>query len=417
MPFVLHHLENSESSFWILLIAITGVSQLLTTGYQPTLIRNIAMLNSSTIDMEVIRTSEELEAKKSDYLLSEILTYAKLRYSIIGKRLFFIYMSIGSIFMSIISPENDRSYFLIVWAIFALAQSIQYFFGYYEIFLRGMDQAINYSKFLIISRFILIMLSLISLQLNYGLIGLAICMLIASILSRIFAKNFASCIDVNPTEIILTRIQLKQKYDEAFTRFSYHIFVAQLGVFIQSRGMIIIATMSIGLIDSSSYALTMSILTSLYGISTESPKYLLPKLINSNLQRNHFESKAIYQSLKVQSLAIYSSGCLVVFLLCREFLAYIGSSVEILSGWRLLVLMFLGILEVNLNCSHTLISTFNRRDYATSSTITSGCIVVLVLILVPIMSLNTFIFIPLILQGFFNFWFWPIKAQKMLRFD
>lgn len=413
LPFVLAKVNRIEANFWLILITFTTFSQLMTGGYQPTLVRNLALLDSGIRKLEPIGIGSNKQNTLDVHTLKDFLGFVRYCYVIIASRLAAAYFTFGILFVLAIAPKGYENNFVFSWLIFSVSQIFQYFFGFIEIYLKGLNRFLAYSKFLIASRSIYVVISVIGVTFWQNVMSLAISFLISIVISRIFGLILISGKGFESTAIRGNRRILCSKFESIVKDIARQTFLAQLASQIQSKGLILIAAISLGLNKSAEYSLVISFLGSLFGISTEAPKYLLTSLIQANSYRDYDKARAIYLSIRNQSLMMYFSGFLVLLIFGNRLLAEIDSSISLVDFKFLILLGVFGILEVRLNCAFTLISSFNRIDYMKSTLISSSLILLLTLISASKFGLIALIVVPLLVQIFFNFWYWPREADNM----
>jgi O-antigen/teichoic acid export membrane protein len=420
LPIALRYLPAKEVSLLMVFITISNLVQLIELGFQPTLTRNISYAYAGARSLSAVGINSVAKAGglPNISLLHELLIAAKRIYFYIGLFALIVSWFGGTIYLNgIISKTGNFYEYIIAWILFSTGYIISLNFGYLNSFLQGRGDMLNFNRAMVFSRFIQLALSAISLVYGYGLIGVGLSLLIASILGRVLMNRYA-LVDkikyeskdyVSPDKVkIIIRILWHN---------SSRYGLAMLGAFLISRACILVATSRLGLLEASGFVLALQILLSLQSLSTLPFSLTLPSL---NLMKSQGEGKkmtSLFALTLVSSLLIFIISSVALVLIGNNILVFLGSSTKLPNTTILIFLCLILLLELNHGICANLITTSNKVPFVRGALVTGFFILIGSWLIAPEFGVIGIILVMGLTQLLYNNWKWPYEACEMLKIN
>lgn len=416
LPIALKYLSASEVALLLIFVTISGISQLLELGFQPTIARNISYAYSGVVNL--VSTGIDAETAFTPgpnvRLLSELLVASRYIYKIIGILAALFLWIIGTAYIVGISRDVVSIYTVIVaWISFSTGYIINLSYGYINSFLQGKGDMLEFNKVSALFKATQIVLSVLFLMCGYGLIGLGFASLIATILGRVLAYKYVKL------ELSERRSDTKLN-SEKINRLIKIIWhnssrygVAMLGAFLVSRACVLVVTSKIGLEQASGFILALQILISLQNLSTIPFSLIIPKLNALQAQGVKLQILRLFSKSLVTSLSLFISSGLIFIIFGNKILIIIGSSSNLPSMTILVILCLVFLLELNHGICANLITTTNQVPFVRAALITGVMITVSAWIIAPYLGILGVVIMMGFWQLLYNNWKWPYAVSKL----
>jgi O-antigen/teichoic acid export membrane protein len=421
LPLILHFLSSETVALWIVFTTLVGLTQLLELGFQPTIARYAAYIYAGSQKIEKIGVTaiqddtEGLNRK----LLDSLVHSARSVYRYISIIAGTIMLVGGTAYVSSLVTENQsRSECLVAWIIYATGYIINFYYGYLNGLIQGRGDVTGVNKITIISRFILILASVIALILGYGLLGLGIASLLSSATGRflsirLFQQKYEPECSLQLSELN----ELKHDLLKTLWHNASRLGIVNIGTFFILKANVLIASSILGLGDASSYSITLTLLTTLSGMAMVICQIQIPYV--SALQTSQKKEKLarIYGEIQVTSLIVYVIGLMLLIVLGNDLLSALGSEATLLPNNLLLLYGVITFLEVNHSIAASYIATTNHLPFVLAAIISGLAVTTLSLLTVGKFGVMGIILAQGVVQAAYNNWKWPMMAAKDLDED
>lgn len=420
LPAVVYYLTTEEVSLWIVFVTLTGIAQLIEFGFQPTIARNVAYIYTGAQSLlsvglpDSIKNENELNLD----LLSALIESSKRIYSYICALTFLILITFGLLYVCSLIENTNRSVAIVSWVIMVFGTVFNSYYGYINGILQGRGDIVQANKLIVISRCILIGIGLLSLSLGLGLIGLSVATLLSVVVSRMVGSYFLT--NEKYFTAALTNLRNKQSSGIAhIKKLLWHnasrLGLVQLSTFLMQRGNILIASSVLGLADSASYSLTVTMCLCLYSLSLVYCQLMLPRILKLQAMKCKEEIKKLYIKVVVNSWITYILGFLLLFICGSEIMDMINAKTKLLPTTELVLLGFVFLLELNHSIAATYLTTINHVPFVPASLLSAIANIILSLLLIHSFGVLGIIFSQGITQFLYNNWKWPYEAIKHLN--
>ena len=292
-------------------------------------------------------------------------------------------------------------------------------YGYVNGALQGRGELIHANQLVLISRTSFLLAGAVSVMAGYGLLGLGVSALLASLITRAQAlrtlrRTFR---DVTAADLALASTvgdDDAQALVQAMWHNASRLGLVQLGAFLIQRGNVLIASSLLGLEAAASYGLTSNLLMALASVSTVPCNLRLPRMNFLQAQRDRVGLALVVEGVVLGTWGLYVTGFAVLYWLGPLALVLAHSSTPLLPAPWLLALGLIFLLEVNHSVAATYLTTVNRIPFVAAALVSGGAIALLSLLLAGRYGVGGLIVAQGGVQLAYNNWKWPLEAWKTL---
>lgn len=419
LPIILHYLSPEDVGLWFVFITLAGLTQLLELGFNPTLARNAAYVYAGAQTLAKHGLPKELEAGGAINLklLANLVASARKIYQIVAALASIVLLVGGSYYItSLMPPNKDATVTLIAWVFFSSGYIAAFYYGYVNGLLQGRGDVTQANKVVVITRSVLILLGAVAVVAGYGLLGLGVASMLASILGRWIAVHYFY--SVERPEMHSLRIKSNIGNTELIKTLWHNasrLGAVQVGAFLIQRGNILIASSFLGLAATASYGMTVTILMALSGVATVICQVQMPHMNSMQAKGDRKGLTAIYGEILIVSWVMYICGLLLLMIFGNDLLEIISSKTQLLPTALLLLLGLVLLLELNHTIAATYLTTVNKIPFLSAALISGLGIVLIAFILVKPMGALGLILAQGLVQLTYNNWKWPKEAIAHLQ--
>lgn len=407
LPAVLKFLSDDELGLWYVYGSISTLVALLDFGFAPSLARNIAYvwcgakkLKKTSVD---VTTSE-----KTDFVyFKTVLSACQLLYLFIGVVALFILLIPGSLYIVNIGSIN----YLPSWFIYSLGVFLNLWFSYYSSFLRGIGAIAENNKAAVLSRMVQLVITITTLLMGYGLMGVAVSYLLSGIALRVYSRAvFLNYGDLrNKISDIIIEDKIKKSIE--LVRIIWHNAsrdgLVTLSNYLSTQANTLISSGILGLSATGSYGISIQFATIISSVSSVTYSVNQSKLQEYSVKGNRDGGKKLFSTSIVLYICVYI--LLSLALVCSmPLITWLKPNFELNITMVIILLAYNCIYNMyHIFCSY--ISTFNTLPYTNSFVITAIASVLLSYIMASFTNLGLWALIlpPLIVSLSFNAWYWP----------
>ena len=319
----------------------------------------------------------------------------------------------GTFYVYTAIPEESFSRRIIyAWITYSIGVVINFYYGYLGSILQGRGEYSKYNKATIYSRGINFVVGVFLVCNGYGLLGLGVSSLACAFTYRILLYRYGA---INKYKISICTHDRRREIVKILWHNSSRFGVVLLAVFLIWRANTLIATSSLGILESTSYIFAIQIFILINTIASVPFNLYLPKL---NALRSHGDNKEIYNTfsvLIVTTLIVYMVAFMAMLIIGNYFLSMLGSSTKLPDSEILIWMGIIFLLEINHGTCANFITTGNKIPFVSSSIITGIAIFTLSICLAPIYGIAGLLFSQGIVQIIYNNWRWPYEAASIFN--
>jgi O-antigen/teichoic acid export membrane protein len=419
LPSMIHYLSVEDVGLWFVFITMSGLAQLLDFGFQSTIIRNVAYIFAGAKFLNNTKPPSLIDPqqKVNVSLLTSLIAACQFIYILIAFIASIFLIIGGCIYInSLLLPSQSFFYSLLAWIIFAIASTLNLYYGYMGAFLQGRGNVTQYNKVVIISRSTMIILSFVALIKGFGLVGVSSAMLFSSLIGRFLILHLLKSDAITKSAFALAKYQKRMSVVKTLWHNASRIAIVQISTFIIQRSNILIASSFIGLASAASYGMTISIFIMLIGLSQAIVQLKIPKL--SKIQTKKISSRSrirkIYFEFLFFGLGTYFVGSVLIIFLGPLVFESISTTTNLLPFWQLLLLAIIFGLELNHSIATTYLTTRNSIPFLSASLISGVSMIIISLIFVEHFKIIGLIIAQGLVQLAYNNWKWPHLVSKQL---
>ncbi|MGL5964432.1 MAG: O-unit flippase-like protein, partial [Fusobacteriaceae bacterium] len=272
-------------------------------------------------------------------------------------------------------------------------------------------------KTIVFSKIGYLILAYILIQLNYGLLGIAIANLISSFVNRI--SSYLYFYDKNIKKIlknIVTTRDEEKKILKIIFKNSSKLGVVSIGAFLINKSSVLIMSKYVNLKTIAEYGITLQIISLLVTVSSVLFNTYLPLINYLRIQKKEKEIKDIFSKALCINYVFYIVGSVFLIFFGNRILSLLKSNTLILDFKYLVLLLIMYFLEMNHSMAATIITTKNTVPFLKPALFSGVAIVILMLLSLEFTKLNLYgvILSQGLVQLVYNNWKWPVEVSKDL---
>ena len=419
LPFSITYLSSEEAGLWLIIITIVSSIALLDFGFSQTVTRNFSyvLAGASDLKKEGVDKPKENSQAINYLLLFSLLTVTKRIYWFLGLCSIGLLGVFGTMYIHHVIRDTTIDYYnaLAVWWVYVVGITLNVVFLYFVPVLLGCGKIRSGYQVSIINRGSMLLLSIISLLLGYGLLGLAVSYFISVIISRIYSSWCFSKI-----ENFKIGLNGKKQFDKELLSIMWHnaskLGLVMLGSFLINRSTALLAGWYLTLEEAASFNITIQIFSVLLMVSQTYFQTHVPMFSQLQLLSSKSGLRKKYVECMFVAWFVMIAGSVFFIWLGNPILSLINANVAFLSTGLLAVAAVIFFLEMNHSLAATFITTKNEVPFVRASLLSGGSVIVLSAILCGSFELGV---LGLLMgqgvsQLVYNNWRWPLVAWKMI---
>lgn len=423
LPFVIKFLPTKELGLWYVFTSISSFVTILDFGFLPTMTRNITYCLSGAKGLRKEGLDEYNESSEPNFgLMNVVIKTCKVIYLVISLIAFVLLISVGTLYIKHVTKEMNQSKYIIAWLIYSVAIFLNLYYSYWEPFLRGVGAIKEGQKALVISRCLQIIISLIGLNLGYGILAVVIAYLVSGITLRQVSKKYFYSYDNIGQKLkenqqkINNSSQVREMFSIVWHN-AWKLGLVSLGSFMITQSNTMICSTFLGLSITASYGLTIQLWSILTNFGNVFFNTYQSAIAEARLRKDNKKIKTLLSISVASGWISYFCGAVVIIFAGQKVIHIIGSKTNLLP---INMIAFMGLylfLEFNHSMFATFITTGNEVPFAKPSIISGFAIVVVSLIFVNILHLGIWglMLAQSIVQISYNNWKWPYVVMKQFR--
>lgn len=417
LPITLRVFDTETFAVWQLFVMLYLFSNLIDFGFRPIFMRNIAYVYGGATNLikeGIDHTAIVLD--HPNYSLLKSLFYTMNRfYGFLSILMLVVLLGGGSYYIYYITESlPNQIEILYSWGIYAIGVAFSYYILSITSMLNGCGFVKQYNQVSAISKFIYFIVNVVLLLLEFGLLSIAIGMLVSSIANYLAAFYFMKKVGL---QRMISQVNTKKENLLSTVGFlAVKAGVVNIAVFFTTRGSLFFASLFLSLEIVAQLGLTLQII-GFITLFCQLYLYAISPFISRIRITNQLEEikKLIGESFVV-FIIIYISAAILLVLFGTPLLQLIGSNTLLLPRLALLLFLIIYFLDTNHIISIHILMTKNIVPHFTSSILTGIALSFSSFLLLKYTDLGIYAIIISIgiSQLVYQNWKWPLEVSRDL---
>ena len=420
-PIILKMLPAETVGVWTIFVTITQLTFIFDFGFNTSFARNVSYVFSgvSLLKRDGYEHVESSSVDRIDYaLLGGTIRAMRYFYSRMAVVLFVLFAVLGTFYVYTLMQDYSGNVgeVYIAWGILVLINSYNLYTLYYEALLNGRGEIKRVHQIILVGNVVYILLAIVLILLGGGLVAIVASQAVSVLLVRFLSKKafYTSSIieglsvadDSNYKDILY-----------AITPNAIKVGLTSLGGFIINKSSLFIGSLFVSLETMGSYGITLQLLVVIGMMAGIVTRVYMPKVFQWRVEeRLDLIKQKFYLSSAVMFLVFALSG--IVIVLYGDWMLSLLKSNTTLLPTSLLILIFVQhYLEYNHSNAAQYLLSRNEVPFFKASLISAGCVLFLLGVFVVWLDMGMLgmILAPMIVQGVYQNWKWPLEVVRELR--
>ncbi|MBR5189532.1 MAG: hypothetical protein IKW17_04645, partial [Paludibacteraceae bacterium] len=415
-PIILKMLPAETVGVWTIFATITQLTFIFDFGFNTSFARNVSYVFSgvSSLKRDGYEHVESSSVDRIDYaLLGGTIRAMRYFYSRMAVVLFVLFAVLGTFYVYTLMQDYSGNVgeVYIAWGILVLINSYNLYTLYYEALLNGRGEIKRVHQIILVGNVVYILLAIVLILLGGGLVAIVASQAVSVLLVRFLSKKafYTSSIieglsvadDSNYKDILY-----------AITPNAIKVGLTSLGGFIINKSSLFIGSLFVSLETMGSYGITLQLLVVIGMMAGIVTRVYMPKVFQWRVEeRLDLIKQKFYLSSVVMFLVFALSG--IVIVLYGDWMLSVLKSNTTLLPTSLLILIFVQhYLEYNHSNAAQYLLSRNEVPFFKASLISAGCVLLLLGVFVVWLDMGMLgmILAPMIVQGVYQNWKWPLEV-------
>ena len=420
-PIILKMLPAETVGVWTIFVTITQLTFIFDFGFNTSFARNVSYVFSgvSLLKRDGYEHVESSSVDRIDYaLLGGTIRAMRYFYSRMAVVLFVLFAVLGTFYVYTLMQDYSGNVgeVYIAWGILVLINSYNLYTLYYEALLNGRGEIKRVHQIILMGNVVYILFAIVLILLGGGLVAIVASQAVSVLLVRFLSKKafYTSSIieglsvadDSNYKDILY-----------AITPNAIKVGLTSLGGFIINKSSLFIGSLFVSLETMGSYGITLQLLVVIGMMAGIVTRVYMPKVFQWRVEeRLDLIKQKFYLSSVVMFLVFALSG--IVIVLYGDWMLSVLKSNTTLLPTSLLILIFVQhYLEYNHSNAAQYLLSRNEVPFFKASLISAGCVLLLLGVFVVWLDMGMLgmILAPMIVQGVYQNWKWPLEVVRELR--
>ena len=420
-PIILKMLPAETVGVWTIFVTITQLTFIFDFGFNTSFARNVSYVFSgvSSLKRDGYEHVESSSVDRIDYaLLGGTIRAMRYFYSRMAVVLFVLFAVLGTFYVYTLMQDYSGNVgeVYIAWGILVLINSYNLYTLYYEALLNGRGEIKRVHQIILVGNVVYILLAIVLILLGGGLVAIVASQAVSVLLVRFLSKKAFY------TSSIIEGLSVADDSDYkgilyAITPNAIKVGLTSLGGFIINKSSLFIGSLFVSLETMGSYGITLQLLVVIGMMAGIVTRVYMPKVFQWRVEeRLDLIKQKFYLSSVVMFLVFALSG--IVIVLYGDWMLSVLKSNTTLLPTSLLILIFVQhYLEYNHSNAAQYLLSRNEVPFFKASLISAGCVLLLLGVFVVWLDMGMLgmILAPMIVQGVYQNWKWPLEVVRELR--
>ncbi len=420
LPFALYFLSSEMYGLWGIFQSLVAISLLFDFGFSTTFARNINYCWSGAKSLKKEGVIFVDSNEPNFELMKKTIVACRLVFSIIGLIALILMLSVGSIYILRVSKTISGNEPIIAWIIYAIAITLNIYYGYYNSFLRGVGAIKQANQATVFARLLQMILAVVLLFLGFGVIGTAVAYLSYGVVFRLLGKNFFY--GYKGIGASIDGIDKRFSYHEIFEIFKTVGFNATkeggitLANYLSTQACTIICSLYLPLSITGEYTLAIQMCTAIANVSAALYVANQPILQAAYISKDENMTRRTMSLILISYCLLYFIGILILITIGLPILKIIKPELGLTIGLIIGAAIYQFVLQFR-NCYTSYFSCTNRIPYTKSFVVSAILCVCLSYIALKFlkMGVSGLLIGQLASQLIYNAWYWMLKAHGEMK--
>jgi O-antigen/teichoic acid export membrane protein len=416
LPLLLFKLSKPDYDMYIVFLSLAGLGPVLDLGFSVSIGRAVGYAMGGAKELKAHGFVPEQGASGPNYsLLWQLLHATRQLYRILSLVTLVALGALGTVMIA--KAVGETSSPRITWAAWALtliSTLWEIYAGWWNVFLRSMNQVLASMQQLVLAQAVKIVLSCALLLAGGGLLSVPVASIVANLLQRQLARR--QVLKLLGTPDLPTMAGAARSLIVTLWPNSWRAGVHFLSSFLAGQANTLICLSLLGLAASGQYGFSLQLIGISSGMAQVWTYVKWPLIGQLRIKEDQAAlRRLLWPRLWLQYLT-YSVMVLGVVVVVPALLRWHHSDKSLLPTLWLALLALNGFLDMNCVFWNTLISTENRLPMVWPMLVSNVINALLVITLVKFADagLAVFVLSPLIVGLLFNYWKWPHEGARSI---
>ncbi len=417
LPFILFYLPSDEVGLWFTFLSIAMLANLVDFGISPSILRNTSYIWSGAKELKKEGISDVIEKGEPNLiLLNQVINASKLIYLLLSLIALTVIASIGTLYIYEITNNSSIKNIEYTWFTFCAGIFLNIAFNFWTPLLKGIGQIKQSQKALVISKSLFVIFSVVLLNLDFGLLGVAISYTLSGYVLRFFSKfyflQYLNGINFKP-RINFFGILEKDLFDKIWFN-SWRLGIVSLGAFAILQSNTLVCSYFFGLEFTASYGLAIQIFAVTAVLANTPYQTYLPRFNQVLSFKDFIKAKQIIIRCTKLNWLIFILLSIFIILFLPQITTNLMKSDLLLSSYMLIFMSIYLFLENNHSMFSGFIAAENKIPFMKSAIFSGLGVIFLTLILIYNTDIGiwSLLIAPAFIQLIYNNWKWPYTVIK-----
>jgi len=417
LPLLLHSLSRTELGMYYVFLGLTGLLPVVDIAFSLNISRytSYAMGGAIRLQAQGIDYSENKGGVNYE-LLGQLLEASRVLYRYLAAVILIALGCIGALMVAIRVQETpDPTYTWLAWGLTIVAATIEVYSGWWNAFLRGMDQVLTSARVSVATYALRTVVAGALLIAGAGLLAIPTAALLSAGLNRYLSRRcclklLAQGQRTHPRADLPALLRLLWPN-------SWRVGLQLLRSYLCLNWMAFLCLKSFGLNINAQFGLSLQILTIIQGMSAVWTSVAWPRVGQLMANRKTAEVQQILASrVQLQNLTFVTLSALALASL-PTLLNLWGTNKQFLPSGLWTMMALNTFLEMQFSIWTVLLSLENRIPslWATVTTNALAAVVAYILVHSSSFGVAALVIAPLASGCLFNYWYWPRRGARTLE--
>ncbi len=416
LPLLATKLAKPDFDMYFVFLSLAALVPILDLGFAVSIGRAVSYAMGGATELKAQGFVPQQNATGPNHPMLWRLLYTTRRlYRLLSAGTLVLLGSLGTLLVAKAVPETTSP--VITWTAWGLTLTSvlwEIYTGWWNVFLRNMNQVLASTQQLALAQAVKITLSIVLLLAGGGLLSVPIATLASSFLQRALARRCVRRL-LGPGDTAVTAAEVKTTVATLWPN-SWRIGLQLFSGYLAGQANTLICLPLLGLSAGGTYGFSLTLIFICSSMAQVWTLVKWPLIGQLRIKQDHAAlRRLIWPRVWLQYLT-YVGLALAVVLAVPALLAWRGSEKTLLPPLWLGLLAVQGFLEMNYVFWGTLISTENRTPFTWPIIITnlSSFLLVLTLLQTTSLGLGALVLAPLLGNTLYNHWKWPREGARSI---
>lgn len=417
LPLLATQLAKPDFDMYFVFLSLAALVPILDLGFAVSIGRAVSYAMGGATELKAQGfVPQESASGPNHVLLWKLLHTTRQLYRLLSLGTLVLLGSFGTLMVAKAVPETTQP--TLTWAAWGLTLGAvlwEIYSGWWNVFLRNMNQVLASTQQLALAQAVKITFSCLLLLAGAGLLSVPIATLVSSFLQRYLARRLVRRL-LGTTAPEVAAGEARALVATLWPN-SWRIGLQFLSGYLAGHANTLLCLPLLGLAAGGTYGFSLQLIVICSSMAQVWTLVKWPLIGQLRIKQDHAAlRRLIWPRVWLQYLT-YAALALGVVIVVPALLEWRGSEKTLLPPLWLALLALHGFLEMNYVFWGTLISTENRTPFTWPIIISNLVSFVLVLTLLKTTSLGlgALVMSPLLVNSLYNHWKWPREGARSIH--